>query len=437
MTSSGNKQPSQRNRRQAPMALWIGISIGLVLGVVLVGMTPALAAEVRDGEGAGDIYHLPAGEVINDDLYVAAAEILIDGIVEGDLVAAGGYIELNGEVTGDVILAGGGVAINGTVGDDARLAGGGVTVAGAIGDDLFLAGGGPGWPGLPAIPMRIGERTLAQGVQVTRGATIGGDAYVAGGQGLIDGAITGDLFSGMGRVTLGGTVGGDAQLYGETVVVNDSAQVAGNLHYGSGEPATIPVGVAASVTAETPQPVEPDTAANLWVWWLLSWLWRTVLLAIGFALLAWLIWRLAPALVQTTGRALRARPVEAALYGLLAVAFFLPVVVAATIIAGIFWGFPGALSAASLLFGLLGLLWIISPLFTGYWLGRLLNARNVVQGELAALLVGVLTIVLVARLFNLIPLVGALAAGLLYLLSLSLTIGGLILARRQSNVMVY
>lgn|GEM_PF-4371680 len=36
-----------------------------------------------------DIYRLPAGEVITDDLYIAASEIYIDGTVEGDLIAGG------------------------------------------------------------------------------------------------------------------------------------------------------------------------------------------------------------------------------------------------------------------------------------------------------------------------------------------------------------
>ncbi|HEY7712235.1 MAG TPA: hypothetical protein VIG57_19645, partial [Candidatus Entotheonella sp.] len=102
----------------------------------------AWAAEVRGGEGDGDIFRLPAGEVINDDLVVAAGEIFIDGMVEGDLVAAGGYIEVNGHVTGDVLVAGGGIVVNGRIDDDARIAGGGVTLAGSIGDDLFVAGGG-------------------------------------------------------------------------------------------------------------------------------------------------------------------------------------------------------------------------------------------------------------------------------------------------------
>ena len=57
---------------------------------------------MRSGEGANGVFRLPAGEIVQDDLYVTGGEIYIDGNVEGDLVAFGGYIEVNGNVTGDV-----------------------------------------------------------------------------------------------------------------------------------------------------------------------------------------------------------------------------------------------------------------------------------------------------------------------------------------------
>ncbi len=111
----------------------------LLTGVALCGLTgTALAADVR---GGADVFRLGPDEVVNDDLYVAAREIYIDGTVNGDLIAAGGYVEVNGVVTGDVMIAGGGVNLNGVVQDDARIAGGGVVISGQIGDDLVVAGG--------------------------------------------------------------------------------------------------------------------------------------------------------------------------------------------------------------------------------------------------------------------------------------------------------
>ncbi|MCL4858816.1 MAG: hypothetical protein KJZ93_05390 [Caldilineaceae bacterium] len=409
--------------------MWVALLVG---AAIFLFAGRAMAAEVRGGDDA-DRFHLPAGEVINDDLYVGAGEILIDGIVEGDLVAAGGYIEVNGEVTGDVILAGGGVVINGSVGDDARIAAGGVTITGSIGDDLFVAGGGPFWPGGPVVPIRIGARTIAPGVQLATSATVGGDAYLVGGRGVLNGAVSGDLFGGMGSLAFGGNVRGDARLYAERVTVGDSARVAGELRYGSGQPLAVPAGVAATVEQDDAMRTTvatPTVSPFARVW---GWLWRTVLMLIGFALLTWVVWQLAPETVRGASNAIAARPVEAGLYGVVAAALTLPVVAALVLIGTIFWGLVGSLASSSFLMGLVGLLWILSPLVTGHWVGRQLGERGYIAGELSAFLAGVLAIVVAARLLSVIPCVGVLAAGLIYLVSFALTLGGIILARRGSR----
>jgi cytoskeletal protein CcmA (bactofilin family) len=393
----------------------------------------AWAAEIRGGEGGGEVFRLPAGEVIHDDLVVAAGEVIIDGTVEGDLVAAGGYIEVNGHVTGDVLLAGGGVVVNGRIDDDARIAGGGVTLAGSVGDDLFVAGGGPVWPGGPVMPFQVRGRNIAQGVQVASSATVGGDAYIAGGQGVIDGAVNGDLFAGMGQIVFGGRVGGDARLYGQTLRVRNEANVAGVLRYRSSDAMTPPPGVAASIEAETAQATEPADAGapGRRLWSVVAWLWRTVLLAAGFALLAWLLWQLAPGFLESSGRAIAARPVEAALYGIVAAALLLPVAIVLGLLFGIFWGWAGAVAVALLILSVVTLLWLLSPLLAGYWLGDLLLARGHASSRLLALLAGVLLIVLVARLVAIVPCIGVLTASVIYLLSFVMALGGLILTRRQ------
>ena len=137
---------------------WFGVvALATVLLLALSGV--ALAVQFEEGE----IYRLPAGAVVADDLYVSAGEIYIDGRVEGDLVAAGGYIEVNGEVTEDVLAMGAGVVINGKVGDDVRAAGAGITIAGSVADDVLIAGGGASVPGMPTWPIELNGRTVEQG----------------------------------------------------------------------------------------------------------------------------------------------------------------------------------------------------------------------------------------------------------------------------------
>ena len=403
----------------------------LLTCLLLFGVTgSAIAAEVR---GGGDIFRLGADEVISDDLYVAAGEVFIDGTVEGDLIAAGGYVEVNGTVTGDVIIAAGGINLNGVVQDDARLAGGGIVLAGSIGDDLFAAGGGNSVPGMPTFPIPVGERTVQQGIQLTSNATVGGDAYVVGGQGNIVGAIEGDLFTGMGTVVLGGQVNGDADLNAQNITVQKSSRVGGVLRYQSSNNVPIPAGVASAVQQVQPPVAEVAPQPNP-VWTFLSWLWRTILLVIGLALLAWVWVRVAPNLLFSTTYAIEARPVEVGIYGIV-VAALIPLITAALVIlAGLFWGWFVALATFAFLFGAIVLLWFFSPLLTGLWVGRKVAERtDRITGTLTTLLVGALLIVLVARLFSVIPFVGVLIAAVIYLFSFALALGGMWVSRRQPN----
>ncbi|MCX6044610.1 MAG: hypothetical protein NT075_05810 [Chloroflexi bacterium] len=415
-------------------AWWLLLATGVAL-CCLTGR--AVAADIRGGD---DVFRLGPDEVVNDDLYVAAREIYIDGTVNGDLIAVGGYIEVNGVVTGDAMLAGGGVNLNGVVQDDARIAGGGVVVSGQIGDDLVVAGGGSTFTGVPSFPIRIGQHTIAQGVQLTGNATVGGDAYLVGGQGDIAGSVKNDLFAAMGAIIFGGKIDGNAELKGQDITIRNTGKVGGVLRYDSRDPVTVPPEVAQNVQAVTPPtPPKAPPAPPLPIWPLLTWLWRTLLILIGLALLAWIWVRVAPNLLRSTTSAIETKPVEAGLYGVLAAALIVPIIAALVILTMLFGGvFPGILVLFFLFSGIL-LLWFFSPLLTGLWLGRKLVANagsysSRLSGTLATLLTGALAIVLVARLIGTIPFVGLLVAALIYLLSFALALGGMIVSRRQPRI---
>ncbi len=410
------------------------VALGLAAVVLLLWAGTAVAAEVA----GGDTYHLPRGEVVADDLYVSGDEVIIDGTVNGDLVAAGGYVEVNGVVTGDLIAVGGAVVVNGAVQDDARLAGGGIIVAGSVGDDLFVAGGGGGWPGAFAIPMTIGKRTLPQGIQLMPQAAVSGDAYLAGGQGTLAGSVGGDLWVGMGAAVFTGHVAGDATLNAQTLTVGDAAQVQGTLTTSSANAVAVPEGVAAAVRQEAvKQGAAVETPRNPVVsalWWLL----RTVLLLLGLAVIGWVVWRLAPRAIAGPAAVMEERPVVAALYGLLAAVAVLPLSAALVFLAILVWNwFPGGVVMAAFTFGLSALVWLVSPVVTGLWLGRKLSAAlGIVRGDLATLLLGIATIVVVGRLIALIPCVGDLTSGAIYMLSFALAVGSCLLARQRPAALV-
>ncbi len=96
-------------------------SFTLVTLMALVLAAPARAFDSRSGESI----LIPAGEVIEDDLYLFGNTITIDGTVKGDVIAFGSTITIGqtGVVEGDLMGAGQSVIVNGQVQDDARIAG--------------------------------------------------------------------------------------------------------------------------------------------------------------------------------------------------------------------------------------------------------------------------------------------------------------------------
>ncbi|MEZ4716550.1 MAG: hypothetical protein R2851_10755 [Caldilineaceae bacterium] len=404
----------------------------LLLVGLLVGSTwTAHAADIVGDE----VYRLDADAVVSDDLYVFAREVYIDGKVEGDLVVAAGYVEINGIVTGDVMGAAGGIVINGVVGDDARLAGSGIVITGNVADDLFAAGGGDGfsqWAGAASV-----GRAVVPGVRILADAVVTSDAYLAGGTGLIEGAIGRNLTAAFGTLEFGGRVDGDADLTARTLSVNDGASVGGTLTYRTPESTVVPQDTAADVVmapwdvATTPAAAEPNRLeASLW------WLLRTVMLALGLAVVGWLWLRFWPRALARPASVMVRRPVESALWGLLLLVLAVPLSAGLVLLAVLFWNwFPGGAAMLALTFGAWTWLWLLSPLFVGYGLSIWLHARDVVDWDArwTALALAAL-IAIVARILGLVPFVGAVSAGLVYVITLAFTVGALALLSRAAVI---
>ena len=198
----------------------------------LVAASPVGALETR----SGDEVVIGPDEVIEDDLYVTANEVIVDGTVRGDLIAFGGSIVVDGTVEGDLIGAARSVVIGGTVEDDVRIAGQTLLLGeGAeVEDDLIAAGFS-----LENVP----------------DSAVGGTLMYAGYQALLQGTVGEDVNAAANGLELGGEVGAnvDAEVDGEDgapppflfapqadlptvdpgLTLTDSAMVGGDLTYES------------------------------------------------------------------------------------------------------------------------------------------------------------------------------------------------------------
>jgi cytoskeletal protein CcmA (bactofilin family) len=164
-----------------------GLAIVTIVLLSILWLTPtAWAVEFKGGE---EVIVGP-DEVIEDDLYVGAGTIRIEGTIKGDLIAGGNEIIVNGTVEGDFWGVAGYITINGDVKDDARIAGGTLTL-------------GPN--------ARIGDDALAAGYsfETAAGSTIGGSLFWGGYQAKLAGEVEEDFNGGMSALEIAGRIGGN------------------------------------------------------------------------------------------------------------------------------------------------------------------------------------------------------------------------------------
>jgi hypothetical protein len=173
---------SKQNKQRSHWFLALGLALILALG--LAGT--ALAVEFR----GDDTVTIGQDEVIDDDLVVSGATVVVDGVINGDLVAAGDHVIVNGKVNGSLMMAGRTLEFNGQVGGTVYSAGAALTVGpnAMLARSLFFAG---------------------YSYSAAPGSVIGRDTIVTGYQAMLQGTVKRHLFASVGALELDGAIGGD------------------------------------------------------------------------------------------------------------------------------------------------------------------------------------------------------------------------------------
>ncbi len=225
---------------------WLRVLAVSIVAGALVAVVPleVMAADLRQGTGVT----VGPGETINDDLYVGAGTISINGTVNGSVFAGGGTITVSGNVTRDLILGGGTINVTGQVGGSIVAAGGNLTLNGPVARDVVVSGGM---------------------IDVGAAGTIGRDLVVAGGTVTVSAPVARRIQMGSGSLTLRNRVGGDVRGQVDHLKL-DGAQLAGNLDYTSDNPVELVNGarVKGTTTRHTPTNRGVGGAGNGFVGWL-------------------------------------------------------------------------------------------------------------------------------------------------------------------------
>jgi len=327
-----------------------------VLLIVMLGTAfaavPVLAADLR----SGDTVTIASGEVINDDLYIAAANTIIDGTVNGDIFGVGTTITINGIVNGGVSIAGQTLTVNGRITHGARLAGMNINVNGNIDGDLLAAG---------------------TTVNVASTARIGGDFLFGASTVRIDGPVEGYIKGGGSEVILTNGVGGDIELEADKLTIASTANIQGNLTYTSKNEANIQLGaqIGGKTTHKVPEVREP-VVPTLGIWGKVISFLMTLLAGIVVVLVA-------PRRAVAVAASIRYKPWVSLGWGAI-ILFATPVAAIITLITVV--GVPVALIGLTL-YGIgIYISQIAIGLFIGYWIissFSKVESRGVLVGALA------------------------------------------------------
>jgi len=342
--------------------------------VALAIVPTASAFEGREGNRVV----IEADEVVEDDLYVGAESLVVNGVIKGDLFVGAGTVTINGIVEGDLMVGTQSLIINGTVEDDVRGFAGAIQLGpdAKIGDDLLFGGGS---------------------LEAKSGSLISGDIVIGAGQVLVAGDTGGDLIAGTAAFELSGDVDGNVKAYVDTsnenqgmapmsfgptmnisipyvapgITIDKDASIGGDLSYTSYDEMAFPAGIVAGETLriepefdnyysyEYERPT-PPTPAQLTGFWALDLL-RTIitLIAIGL-LLGWLF----PNFLPGAGHKLQTETWPSLGWGVVAYAAFyftLLVIFTVMIFGAVVLGFLslGGLSGTIIILGLLALFTLI------------------------------------------------------------------------------
>jgi len=163
---------------------------GLVVAASQLGPTGmANAAQFR----SGDKVVVDADEIVEEDLYVCAGEVIVDGRIRGDLVVFAGHITVNGLIEGDLNAVGQTVLLTGAVDDDIRITG--LVLKLASGADVV-------------------DDVIASGFafEAEDDTTVGGELKYAGYQAKLAGSVSEGITAATAHCELSGAAAGDVRL---------------------------------------------------------------------------------------------------------------------------------------------------------------------------------------------------------------------------------
>ncbi len=158
---------------------------------------------------------IPKTETVDDDLFIGAESVTIDGNVLGSVFAGTGKYVQSGNIKGDLVLGTGNAMITGSVTGDIYLGAGDVTLSKVSVGGNIIAGAG--------------------NLTIDKDSKIGGSLITGAGDLKNYASVGRSVMAGAGVLLLDGKVGKEVRVGGGEIALGPNANIAGNFTYALGE----------------------------------------------------------------------------------------------------------------------------------------------------------------------------------------------------------
>lgn len=150
-------------------------------------------------------------EVINDDLFVGAERVEINGIINGDVYAGAETVRIGGVINGNLHVGAGSFYLNGKVLNSVYVGAGNVNLTGAtVGNSLIVGAGN---------------------VNVDENSLIGGSIIAGSGTINLNAPVKRNVFIGAGNVDLNSKIDGEVRLGGGSISIGPKTKIAKDFYY--------------------------------------------------------------------------------------------------------------------------------------------------------------------------------------------------------------
>jgi|GEM_PF-319654 len=191
--------------------------MALLVSFTLLVITAVPALAVME---AGDQYaFISDEEVIDDDLFIAAEEVIIEGIVNGDVFVAGAKVRVTGTINGDLYAAAGILDVSGVVGQDIIAVADTITLDRARVDDGMITAGNV--------------------IFIDEDSTLAGGLIYAASSMNMNGSIGRGILGASGTTSMDGSVEKNMVIATEEFNVSSNAQINGDLKFVAEEGTTV------------------------------------------------------------------------------------------------------------------------------------------------------------------------------------------------------